>query len=98
MKNVIIWLTERLAQTTAYFTKFNDIVFNLLQPFKPPWCIKASFYIPENILNFPTTKGFRTKVSMKLVFQYIVIFFNFQTTSSHFIHYKSKVAAAIRGL
>ena len=32
---------------------------------------------------FPTTKGFRTKISMKLVYQYVVIFFNFQTTSGH---------------
>ena len=31
----------------------------------------------------PTTKGFRTKVSMKLVYQYVVIFFYFQTTSNH---------------
>ena len=40
--------------------------------------------MPENGLNFPTTKGFRTKISIKLVHQYMVIFFNFQTTSSHF--------------
>ena len=37
----------------------------------------------ENILNFPTTKGIRTKISMKLVYQYVVIFFKFKTTSSH---------------
>ena len=54
-----------------------------LLPFKPPRCIKASFYVPENILNFPTTKGFITKISMKLVYQYVVIFCNFLTTSSH---------------
>ena len=34
-------------------------------------------------LNFPTTKGFRTKISKKLVYQYMAIFFNFQTTSNH---------------
>ena len=54
-----------------------------LQPFKHSRCIKASFYISENRPNFPTTKGFRTKISMKLVCQYMVIFFNFLTTSSH---------------
>ena len=54
------------------------------QPFKSSRCIKASFYIPENRLNFPTTKGFRTKMSMKLVYQYMAIFFAFPTTSSHF--------------
>ena len=47
------------------------------QPFKPSRLIKASFYFPENRLNFPTTKGFKTKVFMKLVYQYMTIFFNF---------------------
>ena len=54
-----------------------------VQPFKPSRCIKASFYIPENRLNFPTTKGFRAKLSMKLVYQYMASFFNFSTTSNH---------------
>ena len=35
--------------------------------FKPLRCIKASFYIPVNKLNFPTTKRFRIKISMELV-------------------------------
>ena len=46
-------------------------------PFKPPRCIKASFYIPENKLDSPTVKGFRTKIYMKLVCKYMVIFLNF---------------------
>ena len=46
-------------------------------------CIEAKFYIPENRLNFPTTRGFRMKMSMKLVYQYIVFFFNFPPTSNH---------------
>ena len=46
-------------------------------------CIKASVYIPENRLNFPTTNGFRTKISMKLIYQYMVIFFNLSSTSNH---------------
>ena len=33
----------------------------------PSRCTKASFYIPEHRLNFPTTKGFRTKISMQFV-------------------------------
>ena len=45
------------------------------QPFKPPRCIKASF--PENILNFPTIKVFKTKISMKLAYNYMAFFFNF---------------------
>ena len=52
------------------------------QPFKPSRCIKASYYFPENILNFPTTKGFRLKISTKLAYQYIAIFFDFSTTSN----------------
>ena len=46
-------------------------------------CIKASFHIPENRLNFPTTMGFGTKIPMKLVYQYMAIFFNFSPTSNN---------------
>ena len=46
-------------------------------PFKSSRCIKASFYIPENTLNLPTTSGFRTKISM-------TISLNFLPTSNHF--------------
>ena len=45
--------------------------------------MKASEYFPENILNFPTTKGFRMEISMELAYQYIAIFFVFSTTSNH---------------
>ena len=37
----------------------------------------------ENRLNFLTTRGFRMKISMKLVYQYMAIFFNFSPTSNH---------------
>ena len=46
---------------------------------KPSRCIKASFYIPENRLNLPATKDFRTKITMKLVYQHMTNFFNFFT-------------------
>ena len=36
-----------------------------------------------NRLNFSTTKGFRKKISMKLVYQYIASFCNFSPTSRH---------------
>ena len=49
----------------------------------PSRCIKASFYIPEISLNFPTTGGFKMKISMKLIYQYMAIFYNFPPTSSH---------------
>ena len=45
--------------------------------------IYVVLYIPENRLNFPTTNGFRMKISMKLVDQYMAIFFTFSPTSSH---------------
>ena len=52
-------------------------------PFRPSRCTKASFYITTNRPNFPTTKDFRMKIPMKLVYQYLAIFFNFKITSSH---------------
>ena len=67
-------------------------------PFKPSRCLKTSFYIPENTLNFSTTKGFRTKTFMKLVYQYKAIVFNFKQHPIIFIHCKSRIAIAIRGL
>ena len=50
---------------------------------KHHFALKQSFHIPENRLNFPTTKGFRTKISMKLVYKHMLIFFNFSPTSNH---------------
>ena len=49
-----------------------------------PRCIKVAFYIPENTIDFPTTKGFRREITMKLFLQYIAIVFTFSPTSSHF--------------
>ena len=45
--------------------------------------VRAASYIPENTLNFSTTKGFRRKISIKLVYQCMAIFFNFSPTSNH---------------
>ena len=45
--------------------------------------MKASFYIPENRFNFPTAGGFGMIISMKLVHQYMAIFFTFSPTSNH---------------
>ena len=52
-------------------------------PFKPSRCIRASFYIPENRLNFPTGKGVRMKIFTQLFYQYMAFFFNFSPTSNH---------------
>ena len=69
------------------FVYFSSWCFLLLRfvslMIKPSRCFKASFYIPENTLNFPATRGFRMKISMKLVHQYMIIFFNFSPTSNH---------------
>ena len=55
----------------------------MAKPFKPSRYIKGSFYIHENRLDFPRTKGFRLKISINLVYQYMAIFFNVWTTSNH---------------
>ena len=39
--------------------------------------------MPVNRFNFPEIKGFRRKISMKLFYQYVAIFFNFSPTLSH---------------
>ena len=69
-----ISLTQNKAATD---TSFCLALFIVGWPFQPSRCIKTSFYIPENRFSFPTTKGFRTKISMKLVYLYMAIFFNF---------------------
>ena len=38
--------------------------------------------MPENRPNFPTTRGFRMKMYMKLVFQILINFLQFFTSSS----------------
>ena len=55
---------------------------NVINPLSPSRCIKALFYIHEKTLNCPT-KGFGTKMSVKLVYQYMGIFFTFSPTSHH---------------
>ena len=59
----------------------NPLTLNAISPHAR--CIKASFYIPENRLN-SYDKDFRTNISMKLVYQYMVIFFNFSPPSNDF--------------
>ena len=70
----------------------------VINNFKPPRCIKASFYIPENRFNFPTTKGFEMYISIKLVCNAWQFTFIFKPHQIIFIHYKSRIATAIRDL
>ena len=52
-------------------------------PLSPHDAPKASVCVSENRLNFPITRGFRMNISMKLVYQYMAVFFTFSPTSSH---------------
>ena len=61
--------------------------------FKPSRCIKASFYIPENRLNFPTTRAFSMKIPMQVVYMQVV-----KPHQVIFRHYKSRTVTAIWGL
>ena len=57
---------------------------SLLKPVKLSRCIKASFYITVNRLDFLTKKYFMMKISLKLSYQCMEIFFNFSHTSNYF--------------
>ena len=45
--------------------------------------LKHHFTSLKTDLIFPTTKGFRMNISMKLVYRYMTILFNFLPTSNH---------------
>ena len=65
-----------LARLTYFLFKLHIIINIINNPLSP----HHFNYIAENRFNFPTTKGFRRKISMKLAYQYIAIFFTFSTT------------------
>ena len=54
-------------------------LFQRFNPLSPHDASKHHF----TYLKTDLTRGFRTKISMKMVYQYVVIFFHFQTTSSY---------------
>ena len=56
---------------------------NVINPFSAHDALKHYFTSLKKTLNFPTTKGFGTKMSMKLVYQYMGIFFTFSPSSNH---------------
>ena len=60
----------------------DTLLYQVNWPFKSSRCIKASFYILEIRLDFPTTRGFMMKISLKLFYKYMEIFFC-SPTSSH---------------
>ena len=65
------------------FTNEQERSMLFLSLFKPSRCIKASFYILESSLDFPIIRGFVIHISMKLVYQYMTIFFTSSPTSNH---------------
>ena len=64
-------------------------------PFEPSRCIKASFYILENSLKFPTTKGFRREISMKLINNTWQLSLLFPPTLSHLHPLQVEICTAI---
>ena len=56
---------------------------NHCYPLSPHDALKHHFTSLKNRLNFPTTKGFRRKISIQLFYQYITIFPNFSPTPTH---------------
>ena len=80
------------------FYRYTERWPNAVQPFKLSRCIKASFYIPENRLYFPTTKG----SERKFPWNWFTNTWQFSLVSKPhqiiFSHYKSGIATAIRGL
>ena len=78
--------------TSRHYSPRDHDEYFMIPPWENVWCeggwgalrgFKASFYNPENRLNFPKTDCFRRKISMELFYQYMAIFFNFSPTSNH---------------
>ena len=65
--------------TTYHFINFNCILY-LVNPLSPHGSLKNHFTYLKKTIDFPTTKGFRSKMSMKLFYQYMTIFFTFSPT------------------
>ena len=63
------------------------------------WC-RVVVLLLSRLLTYSklTLEGLRRQISMKLFYERIVIFFNFKPNQISFIHCKSRIATAIRGL
>ena len=66
---------------TTLFITLGPFSFNHVDPHD---ALKHHFTSLKKTLNFPTTKDFRMRISMKLVDHYMVIFFILSPTSNHF--------------
>ena len=56
---------------------FTTSLLQYINPLSPHDALKHHFTSPKTDLIFLQPRGFRTKFSMKLVYQYMAIFFNF---------------------
>ena len=70
-------------EISPYHLPDDAVCMGPINPLGPHDALRHIFHIPENKLNLSTTKGFRMKISLKLAYQYVVIFFNFYPTSNH---------------
>ena len=66
----------------------------MFNPLSPHDALKHHFTSPKTDSIFLQPKVLRTKISMKLVYQYMAIFFIFNPHQIIFIHYKSRIATA----
>ena len=73
-----------ITEIYEYFSRRLKSTELAINPLSSHFCITASFYIHENRINFPTTKGFKMKISMKLVYNTWQFFSIFSLTSNHF--------------
>ena len=89
---VLVGPTKVLGRRSCFRVSSRVIALQITQdkttawPFKPPWCIKASFGISEEWLNFLKPSGFRIKYFMERFKKYQYIFsFVTHLKSSSFI-------------
>ena len=87
-----------------FFYIVNDInvcgfdFFEDINPLSPHDALKHHFTSLKTHLISLQPRILKTKISMKPFYKYMAIFFNFHPHQIIFIHYKSRIATAIRGL
>ena len=66
----MLWVYDHYKYINPYSARIDFRRQNLTTKVDPRAArVKASFHIPKNRYNFPTSKGFKTKISMQLVHQ-----------------------------
>ena len=75
----VVWLLT--LYTICWLILVN--IFFIINLLSPRDALNNHFTSLKKRLNFPITKSFRMKLPMKLVYQYMAIFFAFSPTSNH---------------